>query len=135
MTSVHVAAKAMASAEGWDSDGSLSWEDFFGKRMNECYGLQHVYNVRFLICVEFMASYVFYKCLYSFISKCHGIVVNTLGDTQLKSCSWISAASFETFHDFPQKLLNKTGMICVSPLLPRGCLKHSAVAFYARMYS
>jgi hypothetical protein len=35
MTSVHVAAKAMATSDGWDSDGSLSWEDFFGKKMND----------------------------------------------------------------------------------------------------
>jgi hypothetical protein len=39
MTSVHVAAKAMAAADEWDSDGSLSWEDFFGKKMNEHYSL------------------------------------------------------------------------------------------------
>lgn len=37
MTSVHVAAKAMAALDEWDSDGSLSWEDFFGKQMNEHY--------------------------------------------------------------------------------------------------
>jgi|TergutCu122P5_1016488.scaffolds.fasta_scaffold1552240_1 sugar lactone lactonase YvrE len=35
MTSVQVATKAMAAGEGWDSDGSLSWEDFFGKKMIE----------------------------------------------------------------------------------------------------
>jgi hypothetical protein len=82
MTSVHVAAKVMAAADEWDSDGSLSWEDFFGKKMNEHYiesCLQDLHNVKFVICVEFMANYVVYKCLSCFMSECHGIMVSTSG--------------------------------------------------------
>jgi hypothetical protein len=41
MTSVQVATKAMAAGEGWDSDGSLSWEDFYGKNM-----IEHQFYVR-----------------------------------------------------------------------------------------
>jgi hypothetical protein len=51
MTSVHVAAKTMAAADEWDSDGSLSWEDFFGKKMNTIEScLQHLHSVMFVSC-------------------------------------------------------------------------------------
>ena len=75
MTSVQVATKAMAAGEGWDSDGSLSWEDFFGKKM-----IEHQFHITktlpdmtLVICVNYMASYVKYN--YCHLVSCPNVTV------------------------------------------------------------